>query len=429
MLQHSRKPFLRREISVLAAALTAMLTVALVIALSGAPALADAATDTQAAEDSKVIMSKVYTVDKLYRSMKGPQSQQRITLAEGEDPQLVWITGYSAVMVGPDGETQMPQEFMCHSNLDIDVSKHRQSVPVSHAFSSRLFTLSQGQFHVEFPEGFGIPILSSESLGLTTQVLNLNHEDQKFEVRHKVSVDYVRDKDAGGEMIPLFPVGAYGLVSLEEMPLHYGLQDADMEAHGPGCLPGQNAAGHTYTDPLGNEFTGHWVVPPGRQENRTLVNRLMNIPYDTTVHYIAVHLHPFAETLELRDLTADETVFKSDALNYEDKIGLKRVQYFASEEGIPLYRNHDYEMVSVYNNTTDEEQDSMAVMYLYLRDKMFDRDKVVIPEPEPKPQPIAKEGEPVRGVKKLGGDGVKRLGGVKKLGGGEDEKPDLDGSR
>ena len=52
----------------------------------------------------------------------------------------------------------------------------------------------------------------------------------------------------------------------------------------------------TYREP----FSGHWVVPPGRQENRTLVTEWLNLRFDTTVHYIAVHLHPFAESLELR---------------------------------------------------------------------------------------------------------------------------------
>ncbi len=30
-------------------------------------------------------------------------------------------------------------------------------------------------------------------------------------------------------------------------------------------------------------------------------------------------------------------------------------------------------MISVYNNTTDEDQDSMAVMYMYLWDRELDR--------------------------------------------------------
>ena len=43
-------------------------------------------------------------------------------------------------------------------------------------------------------------------------------------------------------------------------------------------------------------------------------------------------------------------------------------------EGLPLYKDHGYEMVSIYNNTSDKEQDAMAVMIFFLKDKTFDAD-------------------------------------------------------
>jgi hypothetical protein len=95
----------------------------------------------------------------------------------------------------------------------------------------------------------------------------------------------------------------------------------------------------------------------------------MNLPFDTTVHYIAIHLHPFAESLELRDLTTQTTVFKSTVRSPFDRIGIDHVEYFSSEAGIPVFKDHEYELVSVYNNTTAEDQDSMAVMFLYSLDK------------------------------------------------------------
>jgi hypothetical protein len=99
----------------------------------------------------------------------------------------------------------------------------------------------------------------------------------------------------------------------------------------------------------------------------------MNLPFDTRVHYIAIHLHPFAESLELRDLTADTTVFKSAVRSPFDRIGIDHVEHFSSEEGIPVFEDHEYELVSVYNNTTGEEQDSMAVMFLYVLDKELEK--------------------------------------------------------
>jgi hypothetical protein len=304
--------------------------------------------------------------------MMGPWSGQALQLGDAEADELVWITGYRAVMKGEDGETSMSQEFMCHSNLDIDVQAHRQRFQVAPVFSPRLFTLSQGQFEIRFPPGFGIPVSSSEALSLTTQVLNHNFEiagpEEAFSVRHQVTVEYALDREVGPGMVPLLPTAAYGLALLEGDAAYYGVDDPDDEHHGPGCMVGEGASDHEYEDGLGRTFTGHWQVPPGRQVNRTLVTRLMNVPYETTIHYVAVHLHPFAESLALRDLTTGETLFESRAENPEGRIGLVKVDALSSAEGVAVYPDHEYELVSVYDNTSGEMQDSMAVMYFYLRD-------------------------------------------------------------
>ena len=324
-------------------------------------------TRLERAEQRLTMLSEVYEIDRIYPSMTGPWSTRPVLLGEPEKQELVWITGYRAEMVDGAGEAPMAQQFMCHSNLDLDVASHREAIGDSPGFGSRLFTLSQGQLEIDFPPGFGIPVRSSEVLDLTTQVLNLNVRGEPFEVRHKVSIDFALDRDVGPGMRPLLPTAAYGLV-LQDGPDGFFGVEQPAEHHGPGCLVGETASDHAYEDGHGRTFSGHWKVPPGRQENRTLVTHLMRIPYETTIHYIAVHLHPFAESLSLRDLTAGETLFESRARNYEDRIGLVHVDAFSSAEGVKVFPEHDYELVSVYENDSGETQDSMAVMYIYLRD-------------------------------------------------------------
>src|SRR5579871_4232775 len=73
--------------------------------------------------ESKEILSPVYTVDRIYKSMEGPQSTQQVTLLEGP-PELVWITGFRTEMVEADGKTPTLPEFMCHVNLDFNATKH-----------------------------------------------------------------------------------------------------------------------------------------------------------------------------------------------------------------------------------------------------------------------------------------------------------------
>ncbi len=317
------------------------------------------------------IYSEVFTVDQKYRSMMGPKSVVDGALTDTDPPELLWITGYRAVMVD-EADQQLPQEFMCHANLNLDMQAHRKRFKWKKNASRRLFTLSQGQYEVRFPPGFGIPVASDEEINVEMQVLNLNEEGEPFNVRHKVTVEYVRDAELTKPMKALFMKAATGLVSLGDDKAHYNVADADPAEHGEGCMVGERAAGNVRTDKNGNEFSGHWVVEPGREENHTLVTSWMNLPFDTTVHYIAAHVHPFAESIALKDLTAGTTVFQSKAHNYPDRIGLREVEFYSSVEGIEMHKDHQYELVSIYNNTSGEQQDSMAVLFMYALDKEFE---------------------------------------------------------
>lgn len=327
----------------------------------------------------KRILSPVYTIDRIYRSMMGPQSSTQFSLLEGK-PELVWIVGYATSMAKPDGVTPAGAEFMCHSNLNVDAGEHHGSFPTRIRLKGgRLFTVSQGQLEIDLPDGFGVPMMSNHLLKLYTQVLNLNHEGEEIEVRHNVRIDFIRDRDLPEPLTPLIESAVWGMKLVLGMDGYYGMSRgaADPARHGPGCMVGPPVESstreeHTVDDGMGRLFTGHWLVKPGREVNHTLVTRPLLLPYDTTIHYIAVHLHPFAESLELRDLTEDRTVYKSTTRQAEAGIGLAEVEYFSSVEGLPIDKDHEYELISIYNNTSGEVQDSMATMLLFLHARDLD---------------------------------------------------------
>src|SRR5690606_30408082 len=140
--------------------------------------------------------------------------------------------------------------------------------------------------------------------------------------------------------------------------------------------------------------TAHWVVEPGREVTRTLATEFLNLQFDTVAHYIAVHLHPFAESLELIDRTAGVTVFKAEATNAKDRVGLDHVPFLVSEAGIPVSKDHEYELVAVYNNTSGEPVDSMAVMYLYMADPHFKKPDLSKLAPRTPAESTTPDGEP-----------------------------------
>jgi len=339
---------------------------------------------------TKTIVSQPYTIDRKYSSMRGPYGFDDVVLLESETPELLWIVGYRTTVIDADGAAPMSQEFMCHANLDFEPTEYAARFPTAPPVSGRIFTLSQGQQSIQLPPGFGVPVTSDLPITLVTQVLNLNIEKpEDLQVRHRVEIDFVRDSEVDGEMIPLFQGAVEGFKALGEARF-YGFDDheVDPDLMGAGCSPGMAAVGgETDDDVLGQQFTAHWVVPPGREVNVTNVTRFLGLPYDTTVHYIAVHLHPFAESLVLRDATANQTVFAAHVTPARGRIGIERIEHFESVEGVKLFVDHQYELVSTYDNTSDADADSMAVMYMYLRDQKFQRPSLAPRATAEKPAP------------------------------------------
>ena len=343
------------------------------------------------AGQSKQFVSPVYTIDKIYHSMEGPSSMERIYLGDPNgSAELLWVTGIRTEMVGADGSTPQLPELMCHVNVDLDPGKHQALFGFRRATASRLMTLSQGMLAARLPAGFGFPMASNEPLLLFTQVLNLNiQHPQDLKVRHRVTIDYVRDRDLKSPIKPLFNVGASGMVQLDDNPLALTHSMASMPSTSSittdaghdgmtmnptmSCLAGARAPQATsgsadYVDPQGRKMTGHWIVPPGKQVNHSDITWFMNLQFDTRLHYAAVHLHPFARSLEMRDSTTGQTVFLAKAENPPDAVGLLHVDEFSSADGVPLLHTHKYSLISTYDNPTNTNADSMASVFLGLDD-------------------------------------------------------------
>lgn len=334
------------------------------------------------------VLSKVYTIDRKYRSMEGPASVQRVTLGDASKAELLWIVGIKTEMVGEDGKTPQLPELMCHVNVDLEPMRHQALFEFHRLTAARLMTLSQGMLQARLPEGFGFPVASNEALLLFTQVLNHNIEHpNNLQVRHRITFEYLRDAEATSPIKPLFNIGASGMVQLDNNPnalksmmpsVTDGVTGMSDEQHGANCIvasraPQAAAAAADYIDPKGRKMTGHWLVPPGRQINASDITWFMQLPYDTRVHYAAFHLHPFAESLSIRDTTSGQTLLKSGAQSAVEGVGLTHVDTFESADGVPLLKDHKYDLVSVYNNTSKANADSMASVFLGLDDPEFVR--------------------------------------------------------
>ena len=333
----------------------------------------------------KTLISPVYTIDKKYKSMKGPYSVETFTLGntnnkavpvgETTNEEIVWVVGISADVMSEDGKEKLSDEFMCHANLDFTSKRQWQLFRNrTRGTYNRIVTLSQGQTEINLPEGFGIPMLSTTPIQLTTQVLNHNEvEELPINVRQKVTVRYIRDKDLTEPLIPLYrQEGAYSLVSMTGQPAIFDVETPHETHEGSSCMPGENAGTDIYRDKFGKLFSGHWVVKPGKEVTHTVITEKMRLPYDTDIHAIGVHLHPFAESISLKNMTTGEVVYESRPTQTKKGIGLKKVPYYSDKDNaIPLYKDHEYEIISIYDNTSNENQDAMAVLGIYAVDHDF----------------------------------------------------------
>jgi hypothetical protein len=247
---------------------------------------------------------------------------------------------------------------------------------------SRFFSLVPGRLQVSLPPGYGIPVLSDTPLDFFTMALNLNITDRTFKVRFKGTIDFVRDADTTGPMKPLFHRVLYVVQPLAGSGMEHMKMCASMSHPGEGCADAMAtnvAAGVISTKDgvlarFGSDVTYHWMVPPGRHTyTARIVEKELNLSAPTTIHYATAHLHPYGESVELYDLTAQQSVLKIQGEDYPDKVGVARMGEFQSERGLLITPEHQYEIRAAYNNTTPAATDGMAILYIYLLEKDFHR--------------------------------------------------------
>jgi hypothetical protein len=236
---------------------------------------------------------------------------------------------------------------------------------------------------INLPEGFGIPVSSTEKFDFFSMSLNLNEPKPNFDLRFKSHISYVPEQQLPGKMKPLFMRGLYVVVPL--LKATNGLPEAICAVPGSTPLNGRlTSQGMSCAPPSMTASTGgvrgtntlHWMVPPGRHTYSCDVTEQMNLSFDTTLHYATGHMHPFGERLTLINKTTGETVVEIRSKDYAGRKGVQHMDELSFAEGVAVYREHQYELVTTYNNPTDQPTDVMGIFYAYLFDKRFDRKKV-----------------------------------------------------
>ncbi len=368
----------------------------------------DAGRVVARSEDSRgwsvEMLSPAYQLDRVYMSMQGPRSNQaKIQLSPAAAPDdTLWLTGVETKIVDAKSLKPISNEFFCHSNLTLNPDtttpqQHNGSFDRRTHTDWRLFTLVPGRMTVQLPEGFGLPVKNSTLLDYYTMALNQNAGQPDRSVRMHTQITYRHNLPGERAVRPLFRRALYvyqqhseesgaDAVSDESEGQHLGELCAegcpidqrgrtpsrfgDALASHPGatcCVSNASTVG--VVPQFGEENTVHWMVPPGSHEYHTEVTEQMQLPFDTTSHYVTGHLHPFGKALRLVDLKTGEVVFEITARSYNNLLGVEWMSELRSPEGVPIHRGRRYELIAEYENTLDRPIDAMGILYLYALDE------------------------------------------------------------
>jgi len=318
------------------------------------------------------LVSDPYRLDKIYHSMEGPMSiQSGIRLATAEKSKVQWITGLETQVVDATEQKPISQEFFCHSNLTfgehgLTPDQHNEELGGKTHLDWRLFTLVPGRLAIDLPPGFGVPIPKDAALDYLTMSLNLNARDRAVNVRMRTKVHTVAGDEPGAPTKALFRRALYVMQRRSQAADtgHSCMANARTQHIGAGCAE-VSKANLTAGKP-GEDLMNQWSVPPGRHVYTMEITPQLNLPFDTTIHYATIHVHPFARGMELRDLTTGITVFRLNSQDWPDRIGVAHVDEFKSVDGVRIFRDHRYELSAEYDNTSASNADAMAILYLYL---------------------------------------------------------------
>lgn len=290
---------------------------------------------------------------------------------------LYWVKSFSLDVLDEEGKPMPSAEFICHMNLDVNGDFRDRIFPEGQPCDNeRLLTLTQGQTTVTFPEGFALPVASDEQWTFTFQAANRTTDEHRL-LRHRLRMELVEDKDLLEPIQPLAWFTPYLSVVVDKnSPEATAREKKEM----PGCLPTSvglaapnSVPGTMFDSWCGQRRTGHWVVPPGRHTYQSALPE-MRWTEDRILRMVWSHVHPLMESVSLIQCRTRQPLFTVKArTRTKGGLELESIELLSWPQGLKLPKNENFEIQSIYDNTTDSPQDSMVALGVFFDDTKFAR--------------------------------------------------------
>jgi hypothetical protein len=224
--------------------------------------------------------------------------------------ETVWIVAYKSDILDTKGESPK-DNFLCHTFFaDQRVAQHDEAE--LKGIYSDAFTPE-----IRLPDGFGIRVLPDEPLHWMPMFNNRG--DDAVRVKMRVTLTVIRGKDLRKPLKPLYG----GLRSVQVPHLYF--------------------------------------VSPGRDERQVT----FELPFSGKFHFLGTHVHPYGVSVELYNVSRNETVWKGTRKSGSDG----PMNVYSSAEGYAFRVGETFRIVAIYNNPTGDKIDAMAGLFLlYVRD-------------------------------------------------------------
>jgi hypothetical protein len=233
------------------------------------------------------------------------QTPPRMELTFPED---LWLVGFGTEIVDSSGN-RLSRELQCHTFLGT-------SLPVHHSHDQVAGLFSDGYTeNFRLPSGFGIFFKAGQTV-FWTPMFN-NRATENTSAAMKITLEVVRDR--------------YLKRPLQELTTTFRtIQVPDL-----------------------------YYVPPGRDVRETT----FDAPFVGRIHAIGTHIHPYGVSIELINVTREESVWK--AVGRRDATGnLVSMPTYTSREGYSVHAGDRFKLIAVYENTSDRPVDAMAGMFI-----------------------------------------------------------------
>ena len=228
----------------------------------------------------------------------------------------VWAIAYETEIYGADGKS--PKEnFLCHTFFG-NQNVEQLATPDGKVIDKEMKVLFSDAFtrEIRLPDGFGLRLSTDDNIDWMPMFNNRGDDVARVGMRAKVH--FIREADLKKPLQPL-----HGILKAVQMP-------------------------HLF------------FVPSGRHEKETT----FELPFDGRIHFVGAHIHPYAESIALFDVTQEKLIWKGVAK--QDTQGQTNgMETYSDVKGYPVRAGGKIRLTSVYDNPTEFPIDAMAGAFIY----------------------------------------------------------------